>query len=65
MYNPAVKHAILEKEHCHVKNGLSTAIVLQIIIRDTGGAGTKGMIAYAQEKGLNVLVVDCTAQKGS
>ena len=55
----------LGKKAGHVRNRQLGDVSNGLVAFDTGGKGTKGMVAYAQEKGLNILVVDCTAQKGS
>ena len=55
----------LGKKAGHVRNRQMGDVANGRVAFDTGGKGTKGMVVYAQEKGLNILVVDCTAQKGS
>ena len=55
----------LGKKAGHVRNRQMGDVANGLVAFDTGGKGTKGMVAYAQEKGLNILVVDCTTQKGS
>lgn len=55
----------LGKKAGHVRNRQMGDVANGLVAFDTDGKGTKGMVAYAQEKGLNILVVDCTAQKGS
>ena len=55
----------LGKKAGHVRNRQMGDVANGLVAFDTSGKGTKGMVAYAQEKGLNILVVDCTAQKGS